>query len=133
MYLFKSFKEMMIHSGVLFVVLTSGGCSADPPAAAAESAADRAGPEEDLPRGHPEEKQQTTHAAAVHHSCGYLHPTHDQLKPNLHLQICSFCFSGAQYAQYSHRHPTLEGKAEEREDQSSRPGCSAAGFRVGQG
>lgn len=48
----------------LFVDLASGGRSADPPSAGAESAAGRADPEEAHPHGHPEEKQQTAHPAA---------------------------------------------------------------------
>lgn len=124
----KKKKLNSLCSNGLFVDLASGGRSADPPSAGAESAAGRADPEEAHPHGHPEEKQQTTHPAAFQLPFVYTSTSYNQLKPNLHLQVCSFFCSS------SCRHPThLEGQAEEGQDQSSRgPGCSGAGFRVGQ-
>lgn len=130
------FFQDRLWSNSVFVRLSSGGPSADSSAAAAESAAGRADPEEALPHGHPEEKQQTTHPAAFEHPFIYTNPSHDQFKPNLHLQICSFCCSNSQHSPcFYYWHPTqLEGKAEEGQDQSSGgPGCSGAGFRLGQG
>lgn len=85
---------------LFFPWLTSGGLSADPPTAGEESAAGRAEPEEALSHGHPEEDEQSTHAAADHLPCGWSRHPRKQLKPKPHLQVCSICCSGSQNAPY---------------------------------
>lgn len=116
---------------VLFVFPASGGRPADPPTAAAESAAGGAGPEEVQPYGHPEEEPGSGHTAAVQPV--HAHPALHQLQPDLHPQICFSGRPGSQHTSscFCHRHATqLDGQAEE--DQGRSP-CRAGGGEAGVG
>lgn len=120
--------------------MLTGGRSADPePAGAEPAAAGRAGPEEVHPPGHPEEAQQTAHAATFQRPL--TRPSSDShrlhLKPRLELQLRGFCRSGPRRsssppsAPSSQQPAQLEGQAEEGQAQSP-GGAGARGGRAGQ-
>lgn len=118
----------------------TGGRSADPePTGVEPAAAGRAGPEEVLPHGHPEETQQTAHPAAFQRSLTHTGGSCLRFTPRFQLQLCRIRRSSPGHSSSSSspsipssRRPAyLEGQAEEGQAQPP-GGAGARRFQAGQ-
>lgn len=130
MYSFNSKPLICIFTFIFFKNIL-GRLPAAPPAAAADSAAGRAGPEKVVSRGLPEEKQQTTHPTTRQLPSAFTHLSYNQLQPDLRDRIWNVAVSFTAERLFSYRQQRhLEAKTEEGQE-PERPGRSR-GVRVRQ-